>query len=374
MKVAFVSTMEGLPWGGSEILWSRTAARLLERGHAVASSTRRWPSPPAHLAELQRLGCQTYFRTVPPPLPARLLRRFGFGRHAAYRWLRRIAPDLVVISLGIHLEGADVAAACREFGLPYALVVQSADEHRWPGDDFLRPLRAAYTGARACFFISHANRRIVEDQLATQLHNARFVRNPSNVRPDVQLPWPDDRDGLRLACVGTMAPVQKAQDLVIRLLSASPWRDRPVSVTFYGAGQNDDSVRRLARLCKLERAAFGGFTPDVEGIWAAHHALVLPSRHEGMPIVTVEAMLCGRVCIVTDVGSNAELIDDGVTGFLAKAATLPLLDQAMERAWERRGDWPVIGAAAARSVRERIPADPVDSFVGELEQCVRGAS
>jgi glycosyltransferase involved in cell wall biosynthesis len=103
-------------------------------------------------------------------------------------------------------------------------------------------------------------------------------------------------------------------------------------------------------------------------VWAEHHALVLPSRHEGMPLAVVEAMLCGRVCIVTDVAGNTEFIDDGVTGFVAPAPTASLFRDALERAWDRRGEWRQVGAAAARAVRERVSADPVGFFARELER------
>jgi hypothetical protein len=33
-------------------------------------------------------------------------------------------------------------------------------------------------------------------------------------------------------------------------------------------------------------------------------------------------MLCGRAAIVTDVGGHSEIINDGVTGFLAQAPTV----------------------------------------------------
>ncbi len=46
----------------------------------------------------------------------------------------------------------------------------------------------------------------------------------------------------------------------------------------------------------------------------------------------VEAILSGRVPIVTNVGGNAEVIDDDVTGFVANAATEDEIDEAMERA------------------------------------------
>ena len=68
-----------------------------------------------------------------------------------------------------------------------------------------------------------------------------------------------------------------------------------------------------------------------------------------MPLSVVEAMLCGRPCIVTDVAGNRELIRDNVNGFLAKAPTVELLDEAMNRAWENRHRLREMGEAAART-------------------------
>jgi glycosyltransferase involved in cell wall biosynthesis len=109
----------------------------------------------------------------------------------------------------------------------------------------------------------------------------------------------------------------------------------------------------------------------VRGIWASHHALVLPSRYEGLPLSLVEAMLCGRPSIVTNVSGNTELLEDNVTGFVAAAPTASFVDEALERAWNRRADWPAIGAAAAHQVRERVPPDPAGVFADELLALVR---
>ena len=368
MRVAFISTMEGVPWGGSEVLWFRTAERLARAGHDVAASVRRWPGPPDHHAMLAAAGCRLVIRR-PASLVRRSLARLGLDREWA--WLRSFRPDLVVISLGIHYEGADAAAACRRFGLAHALVVQSADEHRWPGDDDLDRLREAYLGARACYFVSRRNRELLETMLAIRLPRAAVVRNPFNVRYDAAPAWPTG-DEVRLACVAALAPVAKGQDLLFRALARPEWRLRPVRLSLFGSGQNARSLPALAKMLELDRVEFRGFEPDIEQVWAEHHALVLPSRHEGLPLAVVEAMLCGRVCIVTDVAGNAEFIEDGVSGFVAAAPTLPLVADAMERAWVRRAEWPAIGAAAARAVREKVPADPVAVFIGELERCIKG--
>ena len=52
MRIAFFSTMGGLPWGGSEELWCRTANAFLDRGHEVAFNSLKWPTVAAPLQRL----------------------------------------------------------------------------------------------------------------------------------------------------------------------------------------------------------------------------------------------------------------------------------------------------------------------------------
>ncbi len=84
-------------------------------------------------------------------------------------------------------------------------------------------------------------------------------------------------------------------------------------------------------------------------------------------MVTVEAMLCGRIPIVTACGINPELVDDGVTGFLASAPTAQSFEDAMERAWERRNDWEQMGRTAAERVAQRYELNAIPAFAGILD-------
>ena len=61
MRIGFFSTMGGLPWGGSEELWSRAAAVLINQGHEVAFNCRRWPTVPAPLQRLIDSGARATF-------------------------------------------------------------------------------------------------------------------------------------------------------------------------------------------------------------------------------------------------------------------------------------------------------------------------
>ena len=51
--------------------------------------------------------------------------------------------------------------------------------------------------------------------------------------------------------------------------------------------------------------------------WLSHcQALVLPSYHEGVPNVLLEAMACGKPVIATNVGGIPEIIDESICGHL----------------------------------------------------------
>jgi glycosyltransferase involved in cell wall biosynthesis len=162
----------------------------------------------------------------------------------------------------------------------------------------------------------------------------------------------------------------KGHDLLFRVLGLPHWRKRSVQVSLIGKGVNERVLGMMAAQLKLENVKFAGHQHDIEALWRTHHALVLPSRFEGMPIVVVEAMLCGRPCIATDVGGSRELIRDGINGFLARAATVEMLDEAMNRTWDNRSRLREIGAQAAIDVRQFVSRDPGENFARELGSLV----
>jgi glycosyltransferase involved in cell wall biosynthesis len=83
-------------------------------------------------------------------------------------------------------------------------------------------------------------------------------------------------------------------------------------------------------------------------------------------------MLCGRICIVTDVGGNSEVIEDGVHGFIAKDVSAAGNGEVLERAWQRRADWQSMGEQAAAALRQKVPRDPGAALSSELQAMING--
>jgi glycosyltransferase involved in cell wall biosynthesis len=370
MRLGFFSTMTGMPWGGSEELWSRSAKVLLEDGHQIAVNFAQRSQAVPRLDELQKLGADVFYRPARRwgRTMARLLERLPGRDNGIRAWLKQTAPEFVVASLGWHDDDLTIAHACHGLGIPYAILLQSASPYHWVDYRHLDGHRFAYANAAQCYFVSELNRDIIEANMGIDLSQAQIVDNPFNVRADAAPPWPTSSSPWKLACVARLHFASKGQDLILQALRRPKWRNREIEVTFWGHdGGSRSHIERSIGLYGLERQAkLGGYSHDIEQIWSEHHALILPSRYEGNPLAMIEAMMCGRPAITTNVGRVNELIDDNETGFVAGAPVLDLVDDAMERAWQRRHEWQAMGARAAVAIRQRHSLTPPDDFADAI--------
>jgi glycosyltransferase involved in cell wall biosynthesis len=377
-KYLFIMANEGNRWGGSEPLWRDSAELLAKSGNEVRVSAKDWGDRVPQVDRLRSSGCEIFYRDITPPafLTRQIRRLFGSPEYRA-KHVRKAGQevDLAIISQGSNDDGLLWIEAVRAAGLKYVIVSQSAIVFCWPSDDFAERLAKVYDSASAAYFVSQANLELSRRQFGSALRNAKVVRNPFNVRYEAAVAWPaGPTDELALAFVGRLDIISKGLDLLLQVLERPHWRQRTVRVSMFGHGPHERALRRMAAEWKLDNVSFKGESGDIEKVWSEHHALILPSRFEGMPLVVVEAMLCGRPCIATDVGGNAELIRDGENGFLARAATVDSVDEALNRAWEHRAGLQEMGDTAGMDVRKWISPDPAGDFARELESQVRSVS
>jgi glycosyltransferase involved in cell wall biosynthesis len=385
-RILFVSSVNNTPWGGAEQLWSQAALDLITEGFAVSASVSAWMPLLAQrgfvsterafqqeMLYLTERGVEVWFRPNPYPLRKRAWRALiapekSLTTREVERLIASRSPELVVISDGAPFPPLDLLEMCATKRLPFAVIVQCNQYLWWPADDLAERYRAALAAALRCYFVSDANRRMAEKQIGCELPNAELVRNPFNVDFDASPPWPPlGRDGeLRFACVGRLAPPGKGQDILFEVLAGPAWATRAWRLHLYGDGENRIGLERWAqRLGLADRVVFDGHVADIEKVWALNHVLVMPSRIEGLPLAVIEAMLCGRPVVATDI-AGGEVVEDGVTGFLAEAATVGCLGNALERFWARRDEAEVIGAAAAKKIRHLVPPNPAQVFADKI--------
>lgn len=376
MRIGFYSTMTGMPWGGSEELWSRAATTLLQQGHQVCVNYKVRKEPVAKLEELKSQGAEIYLRRgirIGSGI-RKAMRALHLGRYPGLRWIKEARPDFVLLSVGFHVDETAITETLREQRIPYGVLVQSASPYHWIDAKRVAAERAAYSGAARCYFVSKQNQSIVETNLAVDLVDSEIVDNPFQVPLDATPAWPSCDKSWKLACVARVHFQSKAQDLLLRVMRQPKWRSRPIEVHCWGAdGGSMQQAKELISLYGQQKQIFlHGFTQNIDTIWRDHHALVLPSRFEGNALAMIEAMLSGRMPIVTNVGRAAELVDDNENGFIAQAATFELLDDALERAWQRRHEWQAMGAQAAQAIRQRHSLQPAEDFATSLLSAATG--
>jgi len=84
---------------------------------------------------------------------------------------------------------------------------------------------------------------------------------------------------------------------------------------------------------------------------------VLPSRSEGFSNAIVEAMAASLPVIATDVGGNAEAVEDGVSGFLVPSEDPEELSIAISRLLSDKPLAAAMGLAGKALVLERFTTE-----------------
>jgi glycosyltransferase involved in cell wall biosynthesis len=298
-----------------------------------------------------------------------LERHFHEKEAAGMQWLRKSAPDLVVVSQGGNLDGLEWMSNCNKAALPYVSIVQCNHEGWWIEDNLAISAAKAYQNAKKVYCVSNHNLELLEYQIGESLPQAKVVWNPFNISTTQPPAWPEMKGTCKLACVARLDPAAKGHDVLFEVLALPEWRSRNIELNLYGKGKHEQVLRKLATKLKLNNVYFRGHVSNINEIWGENHLLVLASRFEGLPLALVETMYCERPAVVTDIGGNAELCVENETGFIANAPKAVLFAQAMERAWDRRDAWQTMGKTARKRIEGLVPKDPVADFCKDLVNC-----
>jgi glycosyltransferase involved in cell wall biosynthesis len=136
-------------------------------------------------------------------------------------------------------------------------------------------------------------------------HSQRF-RTALGLSPEVPL----------VGFVGRLA-WEKGPDEFLRVAARVHSRRPALHFVLVGEGPLQEQLIQLVHELGLEDCVhLAGLWEDMTEVYSALDALVVTSRSEGMPLAVLEAMACERPVIAMAVGGVAEIIEEGVTGYL----------------------------------------------------------
>ena len=377
MKIGFVSVIREA-WGGSEELWAAAAHTLLNEKHSVVISAFNPKAVDVKMAALINKGAKLIYRRgyVTPGLPVsqRIPRKLGIiitnKVSNPYTDFFKQKPDLIVYTGASDSIKDDpyFLELAQKTKAPYIIIHQGYLEYTRTFDYHEAAiLISALRAAKKNLFVADRNRAVMERFLATHIPNSEIIRNPVNLDSVEALPFPADNT-VQFAMVANVLINHKGHDLVFEALSSEKWQSRSWHLNIYGSGIDLDFLKKLAGFFKLEnRVTFHGKVTDIKSVWLKNHVLLMPSRFEGIPLAVVEAMLCARPVIATDVAGHREWIRDEIDGFIAEGANTLSVDNTMEKAWHKKAEWDQIGKNAHVQALKLFDPEPGKTLAGIIK-------
>lgn len=117
---------------------------------------------------------------------------------------------------------------------------------------------------------------------------------------------------------------------------------------------------------RSEQVKFLNLRNDIPEILSKTDIFVLPSYSEGLSNALMEAMASSCACVATDVGGNAYLIQNGVSGFLFPVGDREALQSHLRRLIEDPAKRRALGEAARRRIEEQFSWDVVGKMYTKL--------
>lgn len=267
--------------------------------------------------------------------------------------LRRSMASLVrergitdVVTLMPHVWSFAVSSSFRNEGARYHTVIHDAVRHPGDGTSIVLPLLLRDTRmADTVLTLSEGvaaelkRRQLVDDsRLRVLFHPATSPAELAPNAPSAGEPW-------RFLFLGRIMPY-KGLPLFVDMISHLRAEGRAVEATVMGEGDLSSSEAALTALGAKIRNHWVS-DAEIAGALREHHALVLSHVEASQSGVAAIALGAGLPVIATPVGGLAEQVHHGVTGLLAREASVSALAEVARELMDRPGLHAQLASGAA---------------------------
>lgn len=248
-----------------------------------------------------------------------------------WKLLEQEKPDMVVtysIKPNIYM-----GLACSWKKIPYCANVQGL------GTAFQKPALAsmvstlykiAFRSVKTVFFENSASAKVFRDRHIVKAEKQTLLQGAGiNVHRYSRRAYPE-HDRFHFLYLGRIMREKGVDELFAamkRLCAEYPGEAVLDLVGFYEEPYED----QVEQLEKSGIAQFHGFQNDPIPYYEDTDCVVLPSYHEGMSNVLLEAASIGRPLITSNIPGCREAVDDGVTGYLCQVRSAESLYDKMKQ-------------------------------------------
>ena len=170
-----------------------------------------------------------------------------------------------------------------------------------------------------------------------------------------------------VVCPAQLVPGQKGQEHLIAAARSLEEAGTPVCVLLLGRGGGEALFRQLAS--GLDSVEFGGFVNNLGDYLAAADGLVLPSLHEGLGSVLLDAFAAGLPVVASDIPGVRDVVRDGVTGLLVPPSDSGALAAALLRLRDDADLRERLARAGLDAAAHYTPARMADRYLSLYREC-----
>ena len=187
--------------------------------------------------------------------------------------------------------------------------------------------QVAFKDARVIFVQNESHRKLISSLLPKSFIH-QLPGSGVNIDDFKPLPYPKE-DNLSFAFI---ARVMKAKGIEEFLMAAKNIKKTDPQTTFHVAGFLDGNYKDVIESYHQQGLIYyHGLVDDITPILKVSHAVILPSYHEGLSNVLLEAAACGRPVIASNIPGCKETFVDNVSGFSIEPKNSESLYQAFMR-------------------------------------------
>jgi glycosyltransferase involved in cell wall biosynthesis len=179
-----------------------------------------------------------------------------------------------------------------------------------------------------CLFIA------MTPHIKTELERAgipadRIWEVPNGVEMPTVTARPEEHDLVVFAGNLYQGAVYKAFDVLLQAFGKACREAPGMKLRLFGSGRADRWKQVAEQEGCGDSVEFAGTTDDLSGKFLQAGFLVLPSRVEGLSNVLLEAQAIGLPAVVSDIGGNVAVVQDGVNGLVVPVGDADALAAAM---------------------------------------------
>ncbi len=282
--------------------------RLLKEQNQVYIAVPNGP----YISLMKRIGC----RFVPIQLERRGKNPFN-DLKLIFRYneiLRKLKPEVVLTyTIKPNIYGGIL---CRVHRIPYIENITGCGTAIENGGLLSKVLLFLYKislkGASQVFFQNQENQNFFRKKMCLQ--KSRLIPGSGvNLQEHKYEEYPAEDEKIHFLFVGRIMKDKGIEEL---LSCAEVLADHYPKIYFDLIGDYEDKIYQssVEELEKKEAVRYLGFQDNVHAFMKTHHAVIMPSYHEGMSNVLLEAAACGRPILATKVSGCRETYDDGESG------------------------------------------------------------